>query len=247
MDSPPAPILTPAAPQVRVRAVRTSTRGLDIFCCLVSLPALAFWASVMTVVTRLVSPGPVFFRQERVGFQGRRFKIFKFRTMTVNADPTVHQNHFNHLMKSNAPMVKLDAKQDTRLIPGGWILRASGMDELPQIINVLRGDMSLVGPRPCIPSEYDCYLPEQRERLDVLPGLTGLWQVSGKNRTTFDEMIQLDIRYARNASLLLNLKIVLLTPWALIVQIRDTRNGRKSSALAPSSRATVRSNPQLSS
>jgi lipopolysaccharide/colanic/teichoic acid biosynthesis glycosyltransferase len=192
------------------------------------------------VVIRLVSPGPVFFGQERVGFRGRRFKILKFRTMTVNADATVHQNHFNHLMKSNAPMVKLDAQRDARLIPGGWILRASGMDELPQIINVLRGDMSLVGPRPCIPSEYDRYLPEQRERLNVLPGLTGLWQVSGKNRTTFDEMIQLDIRYARNASLLLNLKIVLLTPWALVVQIRDTRNGRKSSALAPMPQVIIR-------
>lgn len=207
----------------------TSTRSLDLFCCLIFLPALAVSFLVMSAVTRLVSPGPVFFCQERVGLRGRRFKIFKFRTMTVNADATVHQSHFHRLMASNAPMVKLDAKRDARLIPGGWVLRASGMDELPQIINVLRGDMSLVGPRPCIPSEYDQYLPAQRERLSVLPGLTGLWQVSGKNRTTFDEMIRLDIQYARKPSLLLNLKIVCLTPWALVVQIRDTRNGRKSS------------------
>src|SRR5690348_8060092 len=146
MYNPPVPTLTPVEPHRQGHVVRKSTRGLDIFCCCLSLPMLAISVLVMAVVIRLVSPGPVFFRQERVGFQGRRFNILKFRTMTVNADTKVHQNHFNHLLGSNAPMVKLDAKHDTRLIPGGWLLRASGMDELPQIINVLRGDMSMVGP-----------------------------------------------------------------------------------------------------
>jgi lipopolysaccharide/colanic/teichoic acid biosynthesis glycosyltransferase len=207
-------------------------RGIDIFCCLLALPVLGFWVLLMTVVTWLVSPGPIFFRQERVGFRGRRFKIFKFRTMMVGADTTFHQNHFKQLMDFHAPMVKLDAQRDARLIPGSWILRASGMDELPQLINVLGGDMSLVGPRPCIPSEFEQYLPAQRERVNAVPGLTGLWQVSGKNRTTFEEMIRLDIHYARHVSLLLDLKIILLTPWALVVQICDTRMRRKSSALA---------------
>ena len=236
MDSPPDRHPTPPPTSASGRPIPAWTRGVDIVCCLLALPALAVSVLVVTVTTRLVSPGPVFFHQERVGYQGRRFKILKFRTMAVNADATVHQNHFKQLMESATPMVKLDAKHDTRLIPGGWILRASGMDELPQIINVLRGEMSFVGPRPCIPSEYERFRPEQRERVNVLPGLTGLWQVSGKNRTTFDEMIRLDIHYARNASLLLNLKIVLLTPWALAVQMYDTRIGRKSSALkTPSS------------
>jgi lipopolysaccharide/colanic/teichoic acid biosynthesis glycosyltransferase len=207
-------------------------RALDIFCCVLALPVLVVGVLLMTIATKLVSPGPVFFRQERVGHRGRRFKIFKFRTMRVNADATVHQDYFKRLIVSNTPMVKLDTLHDARLIPGGWLLRASGLDELPQLINVLCGDMSLVGPRPCIPSEYEQFLPWQRERANAVPGLTGLWQVSGKNRTTFDEMIRLDIHYARHASLPLNLKIIFLTPWAMLVQFRDTRLGRKSSALA---------------
>ncbi len=124
-------------------------------------------------------------------------------------------------------MTKLDAKGDKRLIPGGWLLRASGLDELPQLINVLKGDMSLVGPRPCIPSEFEEYLPWQRERVNATPGLTGLWQVSGKNRTTFDEMIRLDIKYARTISLGQDLKIIFSTIPALLQQIGDTLRRRK--------------------
>jgi lipopolysaccharide/colanic/teichoic acid biosynthesis glycosyltransferase len=206
-------------------------RSLDILCCLLALPALSVLTAVMAVLTRTASPGPIFFRQERVGFQGRRFQIFKFRTMKVGADTSAHQNHFKELMGSNTAMVKLDARLDSRLIPGAWILRASGLDELPQIINVLRGDMTLVGPRPSIPAEYELYAPAQRERVDARPGLSGLWQVSGKNRTTFEEMIRLDLHYVRNASLLLNLKIMLLTPWALLVQIAEVRQGRRLFAL----------------
>ncbi len=100
-------------------------------------------------------------------------------------------------MDSDAPMVKLDARGDSRIIPFGLLLRSAGLDELPQLINVLRGEMSMVGPRPCLPYECDKYLPWQCERFNTLPGLTGLWQVSGKNRTTFNEMMQLDIEYAR--------------------------------------------------
>ncbi len=222
--------LTPT--DARSQVMPAWKRGIDILFCLLTLPVLACSCLFMAVVTWLVSPGPVFFRQERVGFRGCRFKIYKFRTMTVGADPAPHQTHFRQLVDSNAPMVKLDARGDARLIPGGWILRASGLDELPQLINVLRGDMSLVGPRPCLPGEFDGYLPAHRERVDAVPGLTGLWQVSGKNRTTFEEMVRLDIHYARHVSLWLDLKIILLTPWALGVQIGDTWMGRKSSALA---------------
>jgi lipopolysaccharide/colanic/teichoic acid biosynthesis glycosyltransferase len=219
-------------------------RSLDILSCVLALPVLGIWVMLMTVITRLVSPGPIFFRQERIGFRGRRFKIFKFRTMRVGADTTVHQNHFDHLMKSDTPMVKLDAKGDSRLIPGGWILRASGMDELPQLINVLKGEMSLVGPRPSIPSEFEKYQPSHRERVNALPGLTGLWQVSGKNRTTFEEMIRLDIHYVRNVSLLLNVKIIVLTPWALLVQIYDTRTRRSVSPPVPSCTHSPAAEPQ---
>ncbi len=176
----------------------------------------------MTVMTRLFARGPVFFCQERIGHGGRRFRLYKFRTMFVGADTAGHQNYFKELVRSNAPMVKLDARRDARLIPGGWLLRASGLDELPQLVNVLRGEMSIVGPRPCIPSEYENYLPFQCERFDGLPGLTGLWQVSGKNRTTFDEMIRLDIHYVRHRSAFMDLKIILKTPAALLAQIGET-------------------------
>lgn len=233
MNHQPVPFPDQPLPQANFKAMPLANRILDVLCCLLALPVLSFLALLMTVFTRLVSPGPVFFRQERVGLRGRRFKIFKFRTMHVDADQTIHQNHLKHLIESDAPMVKLDALHDSRLIPGGWILRASGFDELPQLINVLRGEMSLVGPRPCIPGEYEQFLPWQRERVNAVPGLTGLWQVSGKNRTTFDEMIKLDIHYARHPSLGLNLKIIILTPWAMAVQFYDTRLSRKTPTLLP--------------
>jgi lipopolysaccharide/colanic/teichoic acid biosynthesis glycosyltransferase len=127
------------------------------------------------------------------------------------------------LMDSNAPMTKMDSKGDKRIIPGGRLLRSSGLDELPQLVNVLMGDMSLVGPRPCLAYEAAKYLPWQMERFNAAPGLTGLWQVSGKNRTTFTRMIQLDIEYARTKSLGLDLKIILKTVPALLQQMWDTR------------------------
>jgi lipopolysaccharide/colanic/teichoic acid biosynthesis glycosyltransferase len=208
-------------------------RVIDIACCIAALPLLITCSLVLGLVTKLLAPGPLLFRQERVGYMGRRFKIYKFRSMYVNADTRGHQDHFKNLVGTNAPMVKLDATGDARLIPGARLLRASGLDELPQIINVLRGEMSIVGPRPCIPTEAELYQPWQRERFTTQPGLTGLWQVSGKNRTTFDEMIRLDIRYARTKSFLMDIKIILLTPAALVVQVYDTKTGRRSAAVSP--------------
>lgn len=153
---------------------------------------------------------------------------FKFRTMIPGDNMASHRGHLDNLIGSDQPMVKLDVKGDPRIIPLGVPLRSSGLDELPQIINILRGEMSLVGPRPCVAYEYEKYLPWQKERFNSLPGLTGLWQVSGKNRTTFDEMIQLDIDYTRRQSPWLDLKIILKTIPALLVQMQDTRKGRKS-------------------
>lgn len=201
---------------------------MDLAFCFVAMPFLMAGTLIMTVVTRLVSPGPVLFRQMRVGHMGRTFKIYKFRTMSVGADTAVHQSYYKELIGTNAPMTKMDARGDARLIPGGWMLRASGLDELPQILNVLKGEMSLVGPRPCLPAEFEEYLPWQRCRCQAIPGLTGLWQVSGKNRTTFNEMIRLDVEYVRRVSFWLDVKIIFLTVPSLLRQIYDTKMGRQS-------------------
>jgi lipopolysaccharide/colanic/teichoic acid biosynthesis glycosyltransferase len=202
-------------------------RSFDLLSCLLVLPVLVTATALIALWIKLFSPGPVFFKQERIGYQGRRFLLFKFRTMRVDAEVASHRAHFDDLVRANRPMQKLDAARDGRLIPGGWLLRASGADELPQFINVFRSEMSLVGPRPCIPYEYVRYSAWQRLRFSSVPGLTGLWQVSGKNRTTFDEMVQLDIRYSQTRSLALDLKIALKTLPALWTQIADTRFSRR--------------------
>jgi lipopolysaccharide/colanic/teichoic acid biosynthesis glycosyltransferase len=209
----------------------TLKRTIDITVSLAAMPVLAVFTLLMTLALGLMgSNGPVFFRQERVGYRGKRFRCYKFRTMTVGADSSAHQAYLSQLMGSAAPMVKMDSLGDSRLIPGGWLLRASGLDELPQLINVLRGEMSLIGPRPCLPYEYERYLPWQQQRFNATPGLTGLWQVSGKNRTTFDEMIRLDIEYAKNQSAWLDMKIVLMTIPAIVTQIFDTGSARSARA-----------------
>ena len=211
------------------RALRWK-RALDVLLILLALPVLAPLALLIALLIRSGSRGPVLFKQERVGFQGRRFMCFKFRTMFVDADMATHQGHLLQLMKSNAPMQKMDSEGDPRIIPFGVWFRASGLDELPQLINVLRGEMSLVGPRPCLPYEYDQYLPWQKERFQTVPGLTGLWQVSGKNKTTFVEMVVLDIMYAKNKTLWWDLKIILMTVPALFIQMRETRRAGKASS-----------------
>jgi lipopolysaccharide/colanic/teichoic acid biosynthesis glycosyltransferase len=183
------------------------------------------WLPVMTLVAlwvAITSPGPVFYRQPRIGFKGRRFMLIKFRTMKVNAETHVHEAYLEHLIASDRPMIKLDATGDPRLILGGKFLRATGLDELPQIFNVLKGEMSLVGPRPCTVIEFERYSPGKRARVNALPGLTGLWQVNGKNLTTFREMIEMDIFYSRNISLSLDLKIILRTPPAILGQFFDS-------------------------
>jgi len=189
----------------------------------VLLPGLLMLGLGVALVVICGSRGPVFFRQRRVGYKGREFTLFKFRTMQVDAETGSHRDHFRQLMEREVPMTKLDARSDPRLIPLGATLRATGLDELPQLINVLRGEMSLVGPRPCIPYEYELYQPWQRRRFDAVAGLTGLWQVSGKNRTTFNEMIRLDIEYSERVSLWLDLKIILKTLPALGQQCLESR------------------------
>lgn len=207
-------------------------RALDITIIILALPILVPVMIGIALLIRCVSDGPILFRQERVGFLGKKFLCFKFRTMVAGIETASHQGHLASLMTSNKPMEKMDAKNDPRIIPCGAILRASGLDELPQIINVLRGEMSLVGPRPCVPYEYDRYLAWQRERFKTVPGLTGLWQVSGKNNTTFEEMIHLDVKYIKRKSLWLDIAIILKTVPALVIQMIETRARRKAHARA---------------
>lgn len=178
------------------------------------------WLPLTTLVLcalKIASPGPAFYRQRRVGYRGKQFMIFKFRSMRINADCGLHEKYFERLIRQDAPMTKLD-RSDPRLIPGGRLLRATGLDELPQIFNVLRGEMSLVGPRPCTEVEYERYSAEQRERVNSPPGITGYWQVHGKNKTTFNEMIAMDIFYTRQMSLALDLSIIWKTIPAIVRQ-----------------------------
>jgi exopolysaccharide production protein ExoY len=210
-------------------------RIFDVAFILLILPVVLPVALLISGLMVILSPGPILFKQERIGFRGSRFMCFKFRTMYVNAETSTHQGHLKDLIDSDAPMVKLDAHGDSRIIPMGKLLRSSGLDELPQLANVLRGEMSLVGPRPCMPYESDKYQPWQRERFNTLPGLTGLWQVSGKNRTTFNEMVELDIKYVRTKTLWLDLMIVSKTLPVMAGQVWESGKRKR------------RSNPPLSS
>jgi exopolysaccharide production protein ExoY len=206
----------------------------------VAAPVVVPLGLLVALMVKLVSPGPVLFKQERVGYGGRRFLCLKFRTMAVNADCGVHAGHVVRLMKSGRPMAKLDAVGDRRLIPGGWLLRACGLDELPQLINVLRGEMSLVGPRPCLAYECANYESHHWQRFETPPGLTGYWQVKGKNRTTFEEMIQMDLYYLKHRSLLLDLSIMAQTIPAIVRQVADQRRELKPVSSAEGAEAPGR-------
>jgi len=214
-------------------------RAFDFGVLFVTSPVWLPIGVVVGAAIKIGSKGPVFFRQERIGYKGSTFTCFKFRTMKPNAETNTHQMHVKDLIKSSAPMTKLDARKDDRLIPGGNWIRAAGLDELPQIINILRGDMSIVGPRPCIRYEYDLYEPWQQRRCDAAPGLTGLWQVSGKNRLSFEQMIKLDIEYSRRKSLWLDAGIVLRTGPAILRQVSDLFAAKRSQKKASAPAAPV--------
>lgn len=202
-------------------------RVMDVLVIVLAFPFLIPLTLVIGITIRLVSKGPILFQQERVGHRGSRFMCLKFRTMFCGAETVTHQGHLQDLMNSDTPMTKMDVTGDSRIIPFGKLLRGSGLDELPQLINILKGEMSLVGPRPCLPYEAEKYLPWQLERFNAAPGLTGLWQVSGKNRTTFTKMIQLDIEYSKTKNPGLDIKIILKTIPALLIQMWETRFQRK--------------------
>lgn len=202
-------------------------RWLDLACIAILSPVWVPLMLIVAAVIKCVSHGPVFFKQERLGFRGVPFTILKFRTMKVNADTTVHQDHFKDLVMSGRQMIKLDSSGDSRLIPFGGFLRSAGLDELPQLLNVLRGDMSLVGPRPCTSAEASLYAEWQKKRFAALPGLTGLWQVRGKNKTTFQQMISLDIYYATSMHFRMDIEIMFRTVLPLYEQVKEFLANRR--------------------
>ncbi len=196
-------------------------RTMDIVGASVGLVLLSPVFIATAALIKTVSPGPVFYTQRRVGYRRKLFNIMKFRTMRVNADTGIHQTHVQQFIRSkpNAAMQKLS--NDPRIIPMGKFLRKTAIDELPQLINVLKGDMSMVGPRPELPYAAKSYAPWPTVRFDVVPGMTGLWQVSGKNRTTYLEMMRLDVRYVLRRSFFLDLKILLKTFPVIWQQVVD--------------------------
>lgn len=217
---------TPSADEVLCGAVRgrLSKRLLDIAIAILVVVAAVPIALVAIALVQLTDPGPVFFRQARIGQGGRPFTMLKLRTMHVgNNDSAFREFNIRELRGEAGPsrdgMFRLE--NDPRVLPVGRLLRRYSVDELPQLINVLRGEMSLVGPRPSLPWEVELYTPEQRRRHQCLPGLTGLWQVSGRSRLSIQQMLELDLTYVERRSLLLDLKILW---WTLPAVLRsDTR------------------------
>lgn len=181
-------------------------RFLDIIFCIVALPFILTILALLFIIIKLDSRGPVFFAQERTGKDGRRFRMFKLRTMVQNADEL--KEDFLHLNELNYPDFKI--KNDPRITKVGSFLRKTSLDELPQIFNVIRGDMSLVGPRPTSFSA-ETYSLWQTTRLNLQPGITGLWQVMGRNELEFDDRLRLDIAYERNRTIWLDTRIMLRT------------------------------------
>jgi exopolysaccharide biosynthesis polyprenyl glycosylphosphotransferase len=184
---------------------------LGLVCLILALPFMA----LIALAIRLDSEGPAIIKQTRVGYKGQPFTFYKFRTMYTNSDDTVHRTYIREWIKNN-PAEDSGAKvfklvRDKRVTRIGAVLRRYSIDELPQIFNVIKLDMSLVGPRPALPYEVDSYYEWHKERFDAPPGITGLWQVGGRNRLSFDEMAKLDIEYLRGWSLPLDFKVLART------------------------------------
>ncbi|MBJ6751632.1 sugar transferase [Geomonas anaerohicana] len=195
-------------------------RVIDLAGATISLLLLAPIFIIIPLAIKLTSKGPIFFVQERYGLNGAKFRLFKFRSMFVNNDDLIHRQFVKQLIdgaivESEDTVYKITS--DPRVTAVGKLLRAYSLDELPQLFNVLRGEMSLVGPRPPIHYEVENYSGWQRNRLiGKRPGITGAWQVSGRSSTTFDEMVRLDLHYLRNWSVILDVKIILLTPLVVL-------------------------------
>jgi len=213
--------------QPNIRGVnRMMKRIFDMSVASLMLLALSPLMLVVATLIKLSSRGPIFYTQDRVGEGGKTFKFIKFRSMHVNNDDTIHREYARQWIEQGKAAHDDDGekvykiKKDPRLIPIGGFIRKYSVDELPQLFNVLQGDMSLIGPRPPIPYEVEVYREWHRRRLDGPQGITGLWQVSGRNRLSFDEMVKLDIEYIENWSFALDLKILWRTIGAVLWQHR---------------------------
>lgn len=187
-------------------------RILDIFFSLLGLIVLAPLFLIISIWIKLYDNGPVFYVQERVGLNGKKFKIYKFRSMYVNADLLLEK--LKQKNEVQGPMFKI--KHDPRVTSVGKFIRRTSIDELPQLVNVLKGDMSLVGPRPPLPSEVAQYSKYDLQRLWVIPGCTGLWQATERNNVGFDEMVNLDLEYIEKSNIFFDAKIVLMTIFVMI-------------------------------
>ena len=209
-----------AAMSGRTKAGEIAKRSLDIVGSITGLIMFAPFFAVLPLLIKFSSKGPVFFLQDRIGCNGRKFKFIKFRSMYLDNDDVIHREYVKKLitgtLAADAPPGVFKIQGDPRVTPLGRYLRKYSLDELPQFINVLKGDMSLVGPRPPIRYEVENYCGWQRNRvMGKRPGITGLWQVTGRSSTCFDEMVRLDLRYLRGWSIALDLKILLRTPLAV--------------------------------
>jgi lipopolysaccharide/colanic/teichoic acid biosynthesis glycosyltransferase len=193
-------------------------RAIDVVLAVLALVVLLPLLAAIGVAVRWSSPGPMIFCQQRVGRNGRPFTLYKFRTMVIDNDPSLHRDFYVSLVHGQLdPSIgTFKIVGDPRVTPIGRILRRFSLDELPQLINVLKNEMSLVGPRPPIPYEVELYSGRELERLRVTPGLTGLWQISGRGSVSFQQMIELDLVYINQWSLGLDLRILFQTPWVVV-------------------------------
>jgi lipopolysaccharide/colanic/teichoic acid biosynthesis glycosyltransferase len=197
---------------------RQAKRVLDLLVATLILLLVLPTFLLIGLLVFVSSPGPILFRQQRVGLNGTSFTLLKFRTMYHGASAEVHQTYYRALMQGTAQATgnTFKLRNDSRITPVGRVLRRLSLDELPQLLNVLRGEMSLVGPRPPLPYEVAEYGPRELGRLSVPPGLTGLWQVSGRAILNFHQMIALDLAYVEHWSLWLDLEILLRTPLVVL-------------------------------
>lgn len=197
-------------------------RSIDVVWSAMALLLVSPLLAVLAIGIKVTSPGPVFFRQERLGLNGKKFMFLKFRSMYADNDPRSHQEFVRKLIeeskKTSSDNIVYKMTDDPRITPLGRFLRKSSLDEIPQFINVLKGEMSLVGPRPPIPYECDMYdVWHKRRLLSCKPGITGLWQVTGRSTTTFDEMVRMDLDYIENWSLWKDIKILFRTPRVVLM------------------------------
>jgi lipopolysaccharide/colanic/teichoic acid biosynthesis glycosyltransferase len=195
------------------KGYQIAKRVMDLALCLLAMPLVLPLLALCALAIRIDSPGPVLFVQERIGKGGRRFRMYKFRTMQHNLDDSHHRDFLKAFVNGRVGgdengRVLYKPFQASQITQVGRILRKTSLDELPQLVNVLRGEMSLVGPRPNVPWEFEEYRGWHKERLEVLPGITGLAQVRGRSGITFDSIVKYDIEYIERQSLAMDLTIM---------------------------------------